>query len=257
MVKIKIFVSGGHGPNTGGKRSPDGTLREYHFNNPTAQKFKAIMEQYEDVEIIMVYDTTGKEDTPLKQRTNVANDFYNRNIGDIRKGILKVYYMSFHANAFGSGGWNNANGSETLIYSDSNKEAVNLAKAIEAETGKLTGLKSRGVKYRKDLHEMRETKMTALLHEAAFMTNKAENELLKSDSFRQKVAQGVANAFIGQLGLKKKGAPPKTEIKVPTSDEKDKGLYYVQVGAFASEENAEARKKELEKDGYPAIIKYL
>lgn len=257
MVKIKIFVSGGHGPNTAGKRSPDGTLREYHFNNPTAQKFKAIMEQYPDVEVIMVYDTGSKTDTPLKNRTNVANDFYNRNLGDIKKGILKVYYMSFHANAFGAGGWNSANGSETLIYSKINSEAVKLATAIEKETGKLTGLSSRGVKYRPDLHELRETKMIALLHEAAFMTNEKENALLKSDSFRQKVAQGVANAFITHLGLAKKDAPPKTPIKVPPSVDKSEGLYYVQVGAFASEENAEARKKELEKAGYPAIIKFL
>lgn len=257
MAKIKIFVSAGHGINTNGKRSPDGSLREFQFNNPTAHKFKKIMEQYEDVEIIIVNDPTGKIDTPLAARTNQANSFYSRNIGDVKKGKVKVFYMSFHANAFGSGGWNTANGSETLIYSGANPEAVTLAKAIEAETGKLTGLKSRGIKYRPDLHELRESDMTALLHEAAFMTNKAENELLKSDSFREKVAQGVANAFVNYLGLKKKAAPPKTEIKAPTSDEKDNGLYYVQVGAFSSEENAEERKKQLEKDGYEAIIKYL
>lgn len=256
MPKTKYFVSAGHGLSTSGKRSPDGTLREFQFNNATAQKFKAIMEQYEDVEVIYVYDTTGKIDTPLKQRTQKANDFYNRNKGDIDKGLLKVYYVSFHANAFGTGGWNTANGSETLIYDKGNAEALKLANAIEGFTGELTGLKSRGVKYRPDLHELRETFMTAVLHEAAFMTNKAENELLKSDSFRQKVAQGVANAFITQLHLKKKADTPKTEIKAPTSDEKPKGLYYVQVGAFASKENAEARKKQLEKDGYPVIIKF-
>lgn len=267
-MKIKFFLSGGHGAQTAGKRSPDGKLREYHFNNPTTQAFKKIMEQYEGVEVIHVNDLKGV-DTPLKARTDIANAFYNRNIGDIKKGILKVYYVSFHANAMGNNWQTKATGSETLVYSGGS-EAYKIAQLIEQETQRLTGQKSRGVKVRgDDLHELRETKMPAVLHEAGFMDNKKDFDLLMSDSFRVTVASGVANAFIKHLGLKKKAgaAPPIKPMPAPsptpqqkpnnggTSDDKGDGLYYVQVGAFSSQENAEARKKELEKAGYPAIIK--
>lgn len=267
-MKVKFFISGGHGNLTAGKRSPDGKLREYHFNNPATQAFKKIMEQYEGVEVIHVNDLKGV-DTPLKARTDVANAFYNRNIGDIRKGILKVYYVSFHANAMGNVWQSKATGSETLVYA-ANSEAYKIAQLIEQETQRLTGLKSRGVKVRgDDLHELRETLMPAVLHEAAFMDNKKDFDLLMSDSFRVTVASGVANAFVKHLGLKKKGGsiapikpiptPGPTPQEKPnnggTSGDKDSGLYYVQVGAFSSQENAEQRKKELEKAGYPAIIK--
>lgn len=262
MTKIKFFISGGHGKDTAGKRSPDGKLREYHFNNPTTQKFKKIMEQYEDVEVIHVNDLNGF-DTPLKTRTHLANQFYNRNEADIKKGKVKVYYVSFHANAMGDKWQTTATGSETLVYKGGGSEAYQIAELIEQETKKLTGLKSRGVKIRPDLHEMRETVMPAVLHESAFMDNPKDFALLMSDSFSEKVAQGVANAFVKHLKLKKKGgstpAPAPTPQNKPntggTSGEKDEGLYYVQVGAFSSQTNAEARKTELEKAGFPAIIK--
>lgn len=257
MTKVKLFISGGHGKDTAGKRSPDGKLREYHFNNPTTQKFKKIMEQYEGVEVIHVNDLNGF-DTPLKTRTLLANQFYDRNRGDVNNGKVKVYYMSFHANAMGDKWQSTATGSETLVYGKGT-EAYKMAELIEAETKKLTGLKSRGVKIRTDLHELRETKMPAILHESAFMDNPKDFALLMNDDFRQKVAQGVANAFVKHLGLKKKvgstPTPPETPKTGSTSNETDKDLYYVQVGAFSSQENAEARKKELEKAGYPAIIK--
>lgn len=256
MTKIKIFLSGGHGANTPGKRSPDGKLREYDFNNATTQFFKKIMEQYQDVEVIHVNDLNGK-DTPLRDRTKIANDFYIKNDKDIRAGKVKVYYMSFHANAM-SDKWSTAEGSETLVYKKGS-EAYKFAQIIEQETGKLTGLKSRGVKIRTDLHEMRETLMPAMLHEAAFMDNRAEYALLLSDSFRQKVAQGVANAFEKHLGLKKKASSSKPPQEKPntggTSGETEKGLYHVQVGAFVSPRNAEALKEELQKAGFSAFIK--
>lgn len=253
-MKIKIFLSGGHGANTAGKRSPDGKLREYYFNNPTTQKFKRIMEQYKDVEVIHVNDLNGK-DTPLRDRTKVANDFYARNIGDYRLGKVKVYYMSFHANAMGDKWQTGATGSETLVYSK-NSEAYTIATLIEQETKKLTGLKSRGVKIRTDLHETRETFMPTMLHEAAFMDNPKDFALLMSDSFREKVAQGVANAFVKHLNLEKNHPEPQEKPKTaPTSAANTNELYYVQVGAFASEANAEARKLELLQAGFPAIIK--
>ena len=39
---MKIMIDAGHGPETAGKRSPDGLLREFNFNNAVAN----LIQQY-------------------------------------------------------------------------------------------------------------------------------------------------------------------------------------------------------------------
>ena len=42
-AKVKICIDAGHGSNTAGKRSPDGSLREYEFNRDVANRIKNIL----------------------------------------------------------------------------------------------------------------------------------------------------------------------------------------------------------------------
>ena len=65
---MKIVIGGGHGPDTPGKRSPDGSLREFHFNAPTAEYLGKELLKYENVEILFVHDTSRKIDVPLQTR---------------------------------------------------------------------------------------------------------------------------------------------------------------------------------------------
>nr|WP_316046167.1 hypothetical protein [Planococcus glaciei] len=37
---MKIMIDAGHGPHTPGKRSPDGRIREFHFNSAVADEVK-------------------------------------------------------------------------------------------------------------------------------------------------------------------------------------------------------------------------
>lgn len=50
---------------------------------------------------------------------------------------------------------------------------------------------------------LRETKMTAILEECGFMTNKEEAKLLKSDSYRKKGAQAIVKDLINQYKRKR------------------------------------------------------
>lgn len=194
---MKIALGAGHGPNTPGKRSPDGTLREYHFNSVVARYVAdMLLHVYNDVEILLVHD--DNRDVPLKERTDRANAWG----ADL--------YVDIHANAYGSG-WNDVQGIETFVYKTRPPDAIKLAEAVQRNLIAATGRKNRGVKVA-DFHVLRETRMTSILIECGFMTNKAEVELLKSDTYRFKCAEAIVAGITETYGLQRKeGEFPKVE----------------------------------------------
>jgi len=197
---MKIVIDAGHGPDTPGKRSPDGSLREYHFNAPTARYVAdALLRGYEGVEILMTHD--DRRDVPLKERTDKANAW---------KADL---FVSIHANAAGAGGWNSAQGIETFVYDTRPPAAVALANAVQRQLIRATERPDRGVKSA-NFHVLRETKMTAILIECGFMTNREECELLKSDAYRRKCAEAIVVGIVETYGLK-----PKQPVQEPATDE--------------------------------------
>jgi N-acetylmuramoyl-L-alanine amidase len=239
MGKLVLFFPAGHGYNTPGKRSPNG-MREWEFNDAVVDQLIVIFSQYENVVTYRLDDPTGKRDVPLIERTNKANSLYAKHkaAGD------KCFYVSIHANAFGSGGWNSANGIETFVYPSKPAEALTLASNIQNHLIRETGRLNRGVKTA-NFHELRETNMTAVLVEGGFMTNKEEATLLLSDDYRKKVALGVARGIIAthHVKLKKPSTPaPKVNAPQKPSATPSSGLKRVivdgkQVGAFGNDGN--------------------
>lgn len=199
MSKFKIAIDAGHGPNTGGKRTPDDSMREFHFNSVTARYVRDELEKYEGVEVLFTHADDGSRDVPLKERTDKANAW------------MADALVSIHANAYGST-WNDAQGIETFVYTSRPTEAVKLAEAVQQHLLMETGRKNRGVKA-DNLHMVRESHMTAILVECGFMTNKTEAELLKSDSYRRACAKAIAEGLVEVYGLK-----PKTVIATPAKE---------------------------------------
>lgn len=189
MPGMRIVIDAGHGPNTPGKRSPDGTLREYQFNSVVARYVAdELLHGYEGVEILLTH--ADDRDVPLKERTDKANNW---------KADL---FVSIHANASGND-WNSAQGIETYVYTTRPPAAVKLASAVQRHLIRATGRPDRGVKA-ENLHVLRETKMTAILVECGFMTNRQEVELLKSDEYRRKCAAAIVQGIVETYGLRKK-----------------------------------------------------
>lgn len=187
---MRIVIDAGHGPETAGKRSPDGSLREYHFNSVVARYVAdTLLHGYEGVEILMTH--ADDRDVPLKERTDKANAWK----ADV--------FVSIHANAYGDGGWNDAKGIETYVYTTRPATAVALANAVQRQLVRATGRPDRGVKTA-NFHVLRETKMTAILVECGFMTNREECELLKSDVYRRKCAEAIVAGIMEVYELKKK-----------------------------------------------------
>lgn len=225
---MKISLSAGHGLNTPGKRTPDG-LHEWEFNSGVVRHMMNLLSNYDNVAVLRLDDPSGKIDIPLEQRADRANE-WGANV-----------HIDIHANAYGNG-WNDSHGIETYVHTSKPKEAVDLADEVQRNLVKDTGLTNRGVKTA-DFYMLDKTKMTAILCECGFMTNKIEAGLLKSNVYREKVANAIVDGLVSQYRLKKR-------IVIPQSNT----LYKVQVGAFAKYDNAEAMVTELGKKGFKGII---
>ena len=195
---MRIVIDAGHGPETAGKRTPDGSMREYEFNSAVAQYVAdLLLHGYEGVEFILTHDDS--RDVPLQERTDRANSWG----ADL--------FVSIHANAAGAG-WSPAGGIETYVYTTRPAAAVALANAVQRQLVRATGLADRGVKSA-DFHVLRETKMTAILIECGFMTNRTEAELLKSDEFRRTCAAAIVAGIAETYGLRPKQQPPVKDWK--------------------------------------------
>ncbi len=187
---MKIALDAGHGPDTPGKRTPDGSMREFQFNNVVANYAAELLKSYEGVQTIFTHAPDGSRDVPLKERTNKANSW--------KADIL----ISIHANASGDG-WSNAEGIETFTYILPSAASIKLATAVQRKLVLSTARRDRGVK-QDNLHMVREARMPAILVECGFMTNRAEAELLKANSYRMVCANAIVEGIAAAYGLVKK-----------------------------------------------------
>ncbi|MTD31663.1 N-acetylmuramoyl-L-alanine amidase [Planomicrobium sp. YIM 101495] len=172
---MKIILDAGHGPETAGKRSPDGRLREFHFNAAVAEETKKrlVLDGH-----IVIFAHQADRDVPLSERIHLAN----RLGADL--------YISVHANAFGNG-FNSANGIETYHFVKPLAASKRLAASIHQSLALATGLRDRGVKAA-DFAVLRNTRMPAVLVECGFMTNRTDLEALQSDAYRKRCARAIA-----------------------------------------------------------------
>lgn len=232
MYDIIIALDDGHGENTAGKRTPvfpkghkyEGQyMKENHFNKDVVARLDKHLTNC-GFKTLLVAPTD--EDTPLKQRTDLANNTiknkYNRP-ADI--------YISIHANAL-NGVWGTHGGTETLWTKKADEP---LAKIIHKHIMQGTKLRDRGVK-NQNLHVCRETKMPAVIVECAFMDNLEEAILLMSDEYREECAKEIAQAVCEYFNVPFKEFVEKNEDKIVVSKveidvfDKKSGRKYVAEG---------------------------
>lgn len=201
---MKITLDAGHGPDTPGKRSPDGSLREYQFNAATAAYMATLLRRYDNVDVMFTH--TDSRDVPLAERTYKANAWG------------ASLFVSIHANAAGGEGWQSARGIETYVHTSRPAGALAIANAMQRHLVAATGLLNRGVKAA-DFHVLRETSMTAVLVECGFMTHMEEAQLLKADSYRQQCAAAMVTAIAEVYQLRLKAGNDPTDAPVPKADD--------------------------------------
>lgn len=175
MYMTIIVLDAGHGPDTPGKRSPDGKLREFQFNSATARLAGEMLAR-EGATVHYVHKAV--RDVPLNERTAEANR------------LRADAYVSIHANAYGSG-WNSAQGVETYLYPQASKSSGVLADKVQRAMIAACGRTDRGVK-KADFAVLRDTRMPAILVECGFMTNREEAALLQSRAYQMQCARAIA-----------------------------------------------------------------
>ncbi len=106
-------------------------------------------------------------------------------------------FVSVHNNCFSN---SSANGVETLVYDKDATEGIEVAKIIQQDLVKGTGMSNRGLKYRPDLAVLRGTDMTAILIELGFLSNVDDATKLKSKGYQQKLGKIIAHSIIKFFG---------------------------------------------------------
>jgi N-acetylmuramoyl-L-alanine amidase len=226
---LKISHAAGHARVTPGKQSPDG-YKEWQVTNEIVKLVMMELENYQGVSQKRIDDPTGTSDLPLYKRCELINAWGAH------------VHIDYHLNAYGSG-WNNAGGIETYIYASRPREAAALAEKVQTNLVRELGFRNRGVKAA-DFQIVRETNMTAILIEFAFMTNHYEAMKMRTPEYQKKAAIAVVKGIAAQYGLVKK------PVETPSANV----FYRVQVGAFTDINNANDLVEELKAKGYPAIL---
>jgi N-acetylmuramoyl-L-alanine amidase len=243
----KLVLSYGHGSDTWKVKGSKGiavngkSFEEHTHNAQVGVKVKKIVEAH-GVKVLEVQPPFGK-DVSLTTRTNNANNWG-----------ADLYY-SIHSNASGD---KDVKGYAAFYWSKSTagkKIAEIYAKHAKAEGFPLyhKGVYPSILGTWNDFHELRETKMPAILTENGFMTNKDDfKRIFQDENALDKEAKVHAKTILEYFKIPYD--PTKAGEKKPEKPEPADTLYKVQVGAFGSKSNAEKLVAELKKKGYPAII---
>lgn len=191
-MRKKVCLDPGHGVETAGKRSPDGTYREYEFALDMAYRIKSLLEPH-GVEVILT--RWDDHDITLANRAKIANAIKDLDL-----------FVSLHSNAAGSGAkWMTARG--LLVYA-----YITGGNSTRAAQYILDRQAQAGVKVRNNgkpvdgsnLYVIRKTTAPAVLVEHLFHDNEADTALLKDGAYRQLMAEADAKGILDYLGIAQK-----------------------------------------------------
>lgn len=175
---MKILIDNGHGINTPGKCSPDGTLKEWEYTRLLAEGIiESLKAKGYDAERIVHEDI----DISLGERCRRVNGFCNK------LGKDNVLIVSVHCNAAGNGQWMTARGWSAYTTPGQTKSDI-LAESLYTAASKILN----GQHFRtdrsdgdRDIEErfyiLKNTNCAAVLTENLFQDNKEDVSFLLSD----------------------------------------------------------------------------
>ena len=184
-----IVLNPGHAPNTPGKCSPDGTLREWEWNRCCAtvtadvlrgQGYRVILAVAEDEKISLT--------APVQQANAMCRTYGKEN----------VLFISIHCNAAGNGKeWKSARG-WSIWTTEGQTKSDRLATCIyhgaeQAFRGHLIrkDMQDGDVDYESNFYVLRKTLCPAVLIEHFFMDNKEDCAFLKTDNSKRLAAAAI------------------------------------------------------------------
>lgn len=183
-----IVVDAGHGNDTG---CTFGGVLEDDVNINISKKVQVLLEK-EGYDVIMTREDDKSKYT-IRERAELAND----NNADL--------YISIHCNSESdhTTGAGTVEGIETWYNDIKDTESVVLANHIQNELIKTTKSFDLGTKIENEFVVIRDTKMPACLVECGYISNKKERKMLATDSYQDKLAQGIVAGIYKYLENKK------------------------------------------------------
>lgn len=211
----KIIIDAGHGG-----EEPGATYQGRQEKNDTLRLALAVGQILSNNGMEVVYTrVTDTYQTPF-EKAQIANISGSD------------YFLSIHRNAMPVAG--TGSGFESLVYENSGVPAL-MAENINRELER-TGFQNLGVIERPGLIVLRRTLMPAVLVEAGFIDNEADNRFF--DSHFEEIAEAIAMGILNTV---------KAEEAVPE-------YYQVQVGAYQNPDLANELLENLRGQGFPAFI---
>lgn len=193
MEKYLILLDNGHGSDTAGKRSPDGSLLEYQYTREIAKNvFDDLKVLGYNVELLV----PELKDVPLSERVRRVNKQCQK------YGANNVIVISIHVNAAGNGTqWLNARG--WSVYTSKGKTKSDELATIMCKEVEKANI---NFKIRKDLSDgdpdweenfyiLSKTKCPAVLSENFFMDNKEDVLFLQSQQGKDIIKKIHINAI--------------------------------------------------------------
>lgn len=194
---MKILIDNGHGSNTAGKRSPDGSLKEYEWAREIAQRIVDGLK-------VLGYDA----ERIVKEEWDVSLSERCRRVNTVCKeyGAANVLLVSVHNNAAGVGNkWMNARG-WSAYTTKGNTLSDKIAEYLYNEAEKILI----GHKIRKDMQDgdrdleenfyiLKHTACPAVLTENLFQDNREDVAYLLSKAGKEAIVQLHVNGIINYI----------------------------------------------------------
>lgn len=186
-----VLIDNGHGSDTKGKRSPDGTFLEYAW----ARLIAKLLHHHLDTLGIKSYILVPEDrDISLSVRAARVNEYCKH------LGRSNVVLISLHCDAQPGCDkqWGSARGLTSIVYSKAGSSSRLLASLVTSYAQDLFLLGNRSTPscgYREqNLAILRETQCPAVLVECGFMTNHDDVAFMNSADGQNKIASAIAKA---------------------------------------------------------------
>ena len=194
---MKVLIDNGHGLNTPGKRSPDGTFLEASYNREIAKRIVAdLTDRGYDAQLLVPED----HDIPLSERAKRVN------IVCSVLGKSNVILISVHVNAAGNGSkWLNATGWSVYTcmgQTESDRLAEILCEAaIKNFPGRRirTDMSDGDMDWEEGFYILRKSLCPAVLTENFFMDSRSDLEYLQSRAGKQAVVDTHVEGIVEYL----------------------------------------------------------
>lgn len=226
---MKIGVHAGHNPDGKIACGAIGLVKESTENRKVKDEVIRLLK----AEGHTVVDCTVSNGTSAKDVVNKQIKNSNAQSLDL---TVAIHFNSGAGDNKGNGA---TTGVEVLVYSTTGIRGAT-AKRICEKISKL-GYKNRGVKVRKDLGFLRNTKAPAVLVECCFVDDKDDIDKYQYKAIAKAIAEGILNKTIN--------------IPTPVAKPVSGDIWYRAVcGSFKEKSNAIKRKSDLEKKGFTGVF---